>query len=91
MSLDELDETTHRLTVLLNDRAERPIDNRVVTATLRRPVSAGDDIAVPLSWTGSGRYSADVMLPARGQWDVHVEVARDHDVPYLIETRVWPN
>ena len=89
VSLDAVDQSTHRLTVLLNDRTERPLDNREVTATLRGTVSAGDDIAVPLNWTGSGHYSADVALPARGQWDVRVEVVRDSDVPYLIETRRW--
>lgn len=91
VSLEPLDEQTHRLTVSLRDRAERPIENRAVTATLRRPVSASDDISVPLNWTGPGHYTADVTLPARGQWDVHVEVARDRDLPYLIEARLWPN
>lgn len=91
VSLDRLDDNAHRLTVLLRDSAGRPIDNKEVTVALRHPVSAGEDMVVQLNWTGAGHYSADVALPQRGQWDAYVEVARDRDMPYLIETRLWPN
>jgi nitrogen fixation protein FixH len=91
VSLDALDDNTHRLTVTLRDRSETPIDGQLVTATLRRPGAADGDIETVLKWIDSGRYAADLTETYDGQWDVRVEVARDRDLPYLIETRLWPN
>ena len=91
VSFEPLDDNTDRLTVSLRDRTDTPIDGRVVTATLHRPVSAGQDIEIPLDWTGAGTYAADLALPFRGQWVVHVAVAQNSETPYAIEARVWRN
>ncbi len=92
VSLEELGDGQRRLTVLLHDRTEQPINNRAVTAMLRRPVSEDtEDIEVSLNWAGAGLYATDLALPEGGHWDVRVEVAREGDLPYLIETRLWPN
>ncbi len=91
VSLEPAGGTTRRLTVSLHDRAGRPIDGRTVTAALRRPISAGGDIEADLKGIGSGRYAADLPAAYDGAWDVRIEVARGAEVPYLIETRLWPN
>jgi nitrogen fixation protein FixH len=91
VSLEPLDENQDRVTVTLRDKSDVPIENRVITATFRRPVTADQDIEIPLTWTGAGTYTADLALPFRGQWDVHVAVARNSDTPYSIEARVWRN
>jgi len=91
VALETAGANTQRLTLNLRDRADRPIDARTVTATLRRPLSAGGDIETALDWVGAGQYAAQLALSYRGQWEVSIEVARGGDLPYLIEARLWPN
>lgn len=91
VSLETIDPETDRLTVLLRDQTDKPIDGQVLTATLRRPVSADEDIEVALKQSAAGAYTADLALPFRGQWGVYVDVARDDGEPYSIEARVWRN
>lgn len=90
VSLAPVDGGTHRLGLTLRDRADAPLNGRTVTATLRRP-GVDDVIETALQWRDSGYYASDLVLPYPGQWDVRIEVARDPDQPYLIETRLWPN
>lgn len=91
VSLEPLDDNTDRVTVSLRDNLDAPIDKQSIMATFRRPVSADQDIEIPLQWTGAGLYTADLALPFRGQWDVHVAVERVSEAPYSIEARVWRN
>lgn len=78
-----------RLVFALKTADGQPVRNREVSATFRRPVAEGIDFAAALSNDGDGRYVADVMPPAPGQWDVRIEVSRPGALPYLVETRIW--
>ena len=44
--------------------------------SLFRPVSAGADRAVALLERTPGRYQADVVLVAGGNWEVKIHIAR---------------
>ena len=91
VSLDEISDGHYRLAVLLRDRAGQPIDGRSVAATLRHPIAEAADVETALNWAGAGRYTADVALPHIGVWDVRIEIERGSELPYLIESRLWPN
>ena len=73
----------------LADRAGRPLNGLKVTGVARRPVDEAADRPLLFEWTGDGEYRADTALPAQGQWDLHVVIARHDGAPYLIEQRLW--
>lgn len=52
--------------------------------TLRRPVTAKDDIVLAFTVAGSGAYSAPAIL-AKGQWDLELS-ARDPQGQEFVET-----
>lgn len=92
VSLEAAEGGARRLALTLRDRADAPIDGRTVKATLRRPGVAGGDIETALGWTAAGYYAADLILPYAGRWDVRIEIGRrSGELPYLIETQIWPN
>lgn len=76
------------LTVLFADRLERPIDGLAVEAHLLRPANAGMDLNLTLAGKGNGRYTADVTLPAPGQWDIRI-VARDAEHSWQKSERLF--
>lgn len=78
-----------RLLFALTTADGRPVRDREVSATFRRPVTEGIDFSAALSGDETGRYVADIMPPAPGQWDVRIEVIRPGALPYLVETRIW--
>jgi nitrogen fixation protein FixH len=78
-----------RPVVRLRDSAGAPLDGLAVTGIARRPVDEHADRTLELVGHGDGVYRADVTLPARGQWHLHVEVARRSGPPFLIEQRLW--
>lgn len=79
----------HELVVTLREREGRPVDGRTVTANFRWPVSEGQDFTTALAQVGPGEYRAAFTPPTLGQWNLHVEVARGDEAPFLIETRLW--
>jgi len=78
-----------RLTFALRTEDGRPVRDRVVSATFRRPVAEGIDFSAVLNSDETGRYVADIAPPAPGQWDVRIEVGRPGAPPFLVETRIW--
>ena len=78
-----------RPVVRLFDRDGRPLGGLAVTGVARRPVDEHADRALVLVGSGDGAYRADSDLPAHGQWDLRVEVARRDGPPFLIEQRLW--
>ncbi|MEP4887796.1 MAG: FixH family protein [Alphaproteobacteria bacterium] len=78
-----------RLTFALLTADGRPVRDRAVPATFRRPFAEGIDFSTALNGDENGRYVADITPPAPGQWDVRIEVSRPGALPYLVETRIW--
>lgn len=78
-----------RPVVRLRDRAGLPLDGLDVSAVARHPVDENADRTLALFGRGGGVYRADVELPAHGQWDLRVEVARRDGPPFLIVQRLW--
>ena len=64
-----------RVSVTAADRAGNPLNDAGVKVRLVRPVQAGHDMDVTLAAAGNGRYSADVELPLRGQWDILAQIS----------------
>ncbi|MFC3052759.1 FixH family protein [Kordiimonas pumila] len=54
----------------LQDKAGKPVENAAVMASVFRPTQSGYDFAFPLDARGAGVYSADVVFPLSGQWEV---------------------
>lgn len=65
-----------RLIFDLADSDGEAVKGALVRARLKRPVAGGLDFEVPFVETGSGRYIWDGagVWPARGQWDVILDV-----------------
>lgn len=78
-----------RLVFVLMSADGRPVRDREVSATFRRPVTEGSDFAAKLESDGAGQYVADIAPPVPGQWDVQIEVSRPDAQSYLVETRIW--
>jgi nitrogen fixation protein FixH len=55
--------------VTMKTKDGTPLSGLELEGTLRRPVTARDDLALAFTAQGSGRYSAPVIL-ARGQWEL---------------------
>ena len=73
----------------LSDSTGQPLSGLAVTGVARRPVDEHADRALELVGAGDGVYRAASDLPARGQWELRVEVARRDGPPFLIEQRLW--
>ena len=82
-------DTSGTLTFNLRNAEGVEIANRTVTAAFRRPVVEGQDFETTLVAMAPGQYSADVVLPSPGQWDVRLEISWPATQPYLVETRIW--
>lgn len=88
ITLGAATDSQYELAVQFADRQARPIDGLRVEAHLRRPSNAGMDQDVVLRHRGSGRYTAEIALPALGQWDVRI-VAHDGDVSWQESQRLF--
>lgn len=66
------DTGTMAITFALEDKASAPIVAADVTARIDRPLQDGFEQVMTLREIGSGRYSADIDLPMKGQWEVQV-------------------
>ena len=64
------------ITVTLTDREGRSLTGGKVAARFVRPVEKVGVVEVDLAEGMIGRYAGEVVLPARGQWDVRVLVER---------------
>lgn len=73
----------------LADSTGAPLGGLSVTALARRPVDEHDDRALLMVHQGDGVYRADQSLAARGQWDLHIEIARRAAPAYIVEQRIW--
>ena len=67
----------HQLEVALRRADGSALSGASVEADLVRPAEKRAPFPVALRETASGRYSGDVALPARGNWDLEIEVAAD--------------
>lgn len=68
---------TGRLEVSVRDAAGQPLAGARVAADLVRPAEKRLPLPVLLAATGSGRFAGDVVLPARGSWDLDLVVEHD--------------
>ena len=65
---------TDRLDLAVKDAGGRPLESATVTVELIRPAEKRPPVEVALKDTGGGRFSGDVDLPARGNWDADIVV-----------------
>jgi len=77
------------LTLSFTDRAGAPLAGLEITGRLRRPTHEGLD--QPLAWRndGAGRYTAEVELPERGNWDLEVSADDGRHPPFEMKARLW--
>lgn len=68
----EAGEGRAQVRVTVADDDGMPLDRADVLARFHRPTHGGADFETPLGWHGSGRYGAEVDVPLRGLWEVHV-------------------
>jgi nitrogen fixation protein FixH len=72
---------TGRPVVTLTDRDGAPLRGAAVTATAERPLGAAATQVLAFREIADGRYLADAVLTAPGQWDLSVSAyAGEHDV-----------
>jgi len=61
-----------RIAFALANDAGAPLDTLRVRARFFRPTHGGLDKEVALARVAPGRYAAEVVLPAAGQWELHI-------------------
>ncbi|MBF0625217.1 MAG: FixH family protein [Magnetococcales bacterium] len=69
--------TDHPLIFRLLDAAGQPVTGARVTGTLFRVVHQGHDRTLTLAETAPGHYSAHLVVPLPGVWDVKLVAVRD--------------
>jgi nitrogen fixation protein FixH len=67
----------NRLEVMAFDRAGQPLAGARVFVELVRPAEKRAPLSVAVVAIDAGRYVGEVMLPARGNWDLDIVVERD--------------
>jgi nitrogen fixation protein FixH len=67
----------HRLEVALRHADGSALSGASVDVALVRPAEKREPFAVAMRETADGRYAGEVALPARGNWDLEIEVAAD--------------
>ena len=78
-----------RLEATFADRNGNPVEHLTVRGVVRRPTHEGHDREIALDRSGSGRYTADLTLPLRGQWDVRLHAQGRDGKRFVIEDRIW--
>lgn len=63
-----------RLDVSVRDAAGQPLAGARIAAELVRPAEKRPPLPVLLAAVESGRFAGDVVLPARGNWDLDLVV-----------------
>ncbi len=69
-----------RIVVELRDREGRPVAGAEVRGRLVRPTHEGEDVSLVLAPESTGRYVARFVLPAFGQWRLHLRARRGDDL-----------
>ncbi len=77
------------ITVTLTDGAGAPLSGLSLAGSLRRPTHEGMDQALSWREEAPGAYSAVVMLPRRGNWDLEVTADDGRNPPFEMKTRLW--
>jgi nitrogen fixation protein FixH len=67
------------VTLEIADGDGRSLAGAEARVTFVRPVGSASPVALGLSEVAAGRYAATVDLPASGQWDARISVARGRD------------
>lgn len=77
-----------RLLVRAIDRDGGPLSGLAATAELRRAVHAGADRRATLTEVAAATYAADLALPAPGNWQLTVRLARPGLPDYLLRRKI---
>lgn len=72
----------------VSDPAGKPVSGLAVTAQAVRPTAEGYDHDIPLTETAAGTYTAESLLPLKGQWEVRLIATRPGDAPFRLRERV---
>lgn len=67
------------ITVTVQDKNGKPLDDLHVAVEMVRPTAAGYDSLLELVAQGGGRYQTMVKLPLPGLWDIKVLASRGQD------------
>jgi len=86
---DNLGGGRDRIILTLSDGAGRPLTGLSLDGSLRRPVHEGSDQALVWEEAAPGRYSAEVSLPERGNWDLVVSADDGKNPPFAMKARLW--
>jgi len=78
-----------RITVTLSDATGAPLSGLALDGVLRRPTHEGMDQALAWQELSPGSYSAAVVLPRRGNWDLEVVADDGRNPPFEMKTRLW--
>jgi nitrogen fixation protein FixH len=77
------------ITATYRDRDGQPIDGLAVRAHFARSTHAGEDFDASLTAQGHGVYTADLPVPAEGEWQVRLSATRDDAAPFLLDYKVF--
>lgn len=78
----------NRLAVAAFDAAGQPLAGARIAVELVRPVEKQQPLAVTMIAVDVGRFTGEVDLPARGNWDVDIVVERD-SARYALTRRMF--
>ncbi|MFQ3623709.1 MAG: FixH family protein [Acetobacteraceae bacterium] len=77
-----------RLIVLARDQRGEPLDRLAFEAIAVRPLERPQPIPLALVETARGRYVAELTLPRRGQWELHLAARRGEVGPVEVRERI---
>lgn len=77
-----------RLSIVLADRAGRPLSGLQLSAQWLRPTHEGFDREIALPELAPGSYGAAIRPPLPGQWDVRVTVKEGGRVRFHAQKRI---
>ncbi|WP_422363887.1 FixH family protein [Pyruvatibacter mobilis] len=78
-----------RVLITARDAGDAALAGFGGTVTFWRPVVQGEDVVTDLTETAPGDYEGIARLPARGHWEMRLELDTGLDTPYYLEKRVW--
>lgn len=82
--------TGDKLSIDIRDKDGKAVRGLTIKATLGRPATEREDLAVTLSETSDGIYEAAVPARAAGTYVASIEAARaDDGVVYRAKERLW--
>ncbi|MEA1651031.1 FixH family protein [Nitrospirillum sp. BR 11164] len=71
------------LTVRITARDGAALDGMALTGRLVRPIDIMPDVPLTFTAAGNGRYTASVVLPKHGQWDLKLKAEKGADWYHL--------